>query len=672
MIRPAPHVAFCTLFMALCGGTVSLAAKALPKQDSAPLERPSPERQILHGVVLTETGVPWPDAEVELLHRSHPQLLDARHLDIVRARSDDRGRFRAEVLPGREYGAWAWDSGETAWTYRTTSFTNGLFAGSVVRLRRRDAVMHRRRIQLSGADHWKHRLPLSFELLDTWTRPILQIKVPLQSDDTLLLPPTPTGFAKLLVRGRKGRVFAVLDLPSTAKAAAAFERVENPDPETLAKFEQELGQTVQMDLGKPYPRAIRCVSRSTGKPIPGARLLWRPDTRILNLQRLATTDEHGVASFEFSESHRQLTGQKGPPGELIVQAAGFAELDRATWDLAPRPIEKQRARLAKGEVDAEMKLMTGSDLTGRLLLGESRALAHANLILYGSVRQDESTTRFGIAPRRLQTDEQGRFAVPGRDHRLVYRVTLLLDETLRSRLRKTLGLEAALGDEVLITSGLASRDRDLGDLDLSQWPRIDIQLRGADGRPARGLPVLWVDMDQRKDGGDIARFDPHHYPVRTRSDRNGCLTILTHEIQGTGLFCGDERGFVSHEIAAPASKRHHELELSLDPGLVTTGQVFGPRGDPLPNAHLSLITLRPNGASTRLCRQIAALLSVHALPLTKTRADNRGRFEITWPLRDVILDLGIYGEQRQSARMNIPFTKESDPAAFDIHIGHWR
>src|SRR5262245_46226815 len=64
------------------------------------------------GEVRDAGGRPWVSAEVVLRSRPLPGDAEAGECDEVTAKVDERGRFRADILRGRPYSAWAWTAPE--------------------------------------------------------------------------------------------------------------------------------------------------------------------------------------------------------------------------------------------------------------------------------------------------------------------------------------------------------------------------------------------------------------------------------------------------------------------------------------------------------------------------------------------------------------------------------
>lgn len=630
-------------------------------QDSA-----SQRRGRIVGVVYDKSGKPWVDANVELTHRPHSKLHETGH--VVRARTDERGRFRARIDAGKLYGAWAWQS--TGAQYRRSKFVADVVAGVPCRLEERDGPLFQRRIHVAGLSEWKDHAPLSFAAEDRRTRPVLHHPLELDESHTLTLPPLPGDGMYVSVRSATGRPIQDLYITRSVPSMLQQLRTRSPDEPSEEIAESRLRATETVQLAPPHSIAVRCIDRATKGPISGARIMLRGDTRMPEIHEVARTGEDGVARFVIaagSPGDRQRRFR----GELVVFADGYAELDHRGYKIAIHPEADQRARHEKGEVDVEFALMPGGQVRGRLLLDADTPVSNASLLLYANVAHGNGVTRFGIEPRRLVTDDDGRFLVPGRSAANAYRVSLILDRERQMALSRRIGAAAPVASEVIVHNGQSNANQDLGDIRLDEFPRIHLTVRLPDGSPARATEVLWIDMKWNIAGAGRGFFDPHRYPLRARSDRQGRVTLLTCRTDGIGIFAGDRRGFIAHETTTQSGRESLDVELVLDSNLVVTGRLLDADDKPLANASISLVGPRSLGANERLVRQASAFCSVHALRHTKARTDATGRYTLVLPMRDILLDLSVYAG-KQSSRVEVLFGKDSESKAFDIRAPNGR
>jgi hypothetical protein len=77
-----------------------------------PLIAQEPRRETAFGEIRDAGGRPFAGATLHLLYRAHPAVTEPAYGEHLQATADDRGRFRANVLAGMPYTAWAEGPGD--------------------------------------------------------------------------------------------------------------------------------------------------------------------------------------------------------------------------------------------------------------------------------------------------------------------------------------------------------------------------------------------------------------------------------------------------------------------------------------------------------------------------------------------------------------------------------
>ncbi len=128
---------------------------ALAAQDAAP--SPHASRSRLPGFVTDNAGRRVPGARVFLVSRPMPARLDLGGEDVIETQTDANGLFRADLLSGRGYTAWAlWRDGKG--TARRSQFAEGVVPGPP-RALEEDAPQVLRRVCINGLAAWEARAP---------------------------------------------------------------------------------------------------------------------------------------------------------------------------------------------------------------------------------------------------------------------------------------------------------------------------------------------------------------------------------------------------------------------------------------------------------------------------------------------------------------------------------
>lgn len=432
----------------------------------SPLAAQPAERETVFGEVRTLDREPWGAATVVLRSRPVPHL-DLGELDTVVTTTDGRGRFRAHVLPWREYTVWCRSEPDASGAYRATDPAEHVTARSGVALREAKQARRAGRVLLDGLEPWKHRAPFSYRLASAVEHEP-EARGDVDADGCVRVPPMPGASARLEILGRgEFPICAValsLDaLPErasipapvrvrievTAGSEAAFPggtyhiawrgrlpQVAVIDPSGKAEVEVAAGAKsweyvlVAHGLapGLPGPSPMGTAGPWVGQMVAGAKLrgrlliargipaagfeLWvrdgrytiRPDTHAVGVfDRVVTTDAEG--RFAITASHCASLC-------ALIPAAALAKLPQAWRGGGVHPLAWLGEFADDGDVDI-----------GDLVLTESLWLAHVKLgtpdgaPVIGGCLTFESSTGGGIGRPVVRTDRRGeaRLLLPKND-----------------------------------------------------------------------------------------------------------------------------------------------------------------------------------------------------------------------------------------------------------------
>ncbi|HEU4419925.1 MAG TPA: hypothetical protein VFT55_13415 [Planctomycetota bacterium] len=121
------------------------------------------ERENAFGTVRRADGSAWSGARVIL--RSRPvALLELGSVDTIETVTDERGRFRAGLLPWRSYTAWACGDADANGRYAATNVAQGVVARAPVQLEEGKTARWSGTLALQGLERWKDLAPFRFLL----------------------------------------------------------------------------------------------------------------------------------------------------------------------------------------------------------------------------------------------------------------------------------------------------------------------------------------------------------------------------------------------------------------------------------------------------------------------------------------------------------------------------
>lgn len=389
-------------------------------------------RRPVFGRVLSSGGKPVAGATIHLVSNLVPGLPELGGTDEISLVSDERGRFRARLLPGRGYSAWAWWTGKEGrrWTSRV---------------------------------HEAVRPGPALDLSVTTIQPEARLRP--------LVGPGGERFGKgvytlggqnFVLRRVEGLSEGEVDLPRLAGATASL-RLYDEQGVPIQAYTLQASRS----LTTLTPRARRKVRIRVvfgSEPIQGARILKNPATRWS--EQVATSDEQGEVQLSLQGYINKRTQQFRSSREFLILKPGYA----ATL------ARVQGKPSAKGELATfDVLLQRGRRVRGRWLDAEGRPVSSMPMALFTNVdrwRNGRTSLSSSPHPLVLHTDAKGRFDLAGVSRQSAWRL---------------MAFPPQAGCPVLVASSSQppGEDLDLGDLRLQDFVRMDLGVTSAEGRPIR-------------------------------------------------------------------------------------------------------------------------------------------------------------------------------------------
>jgi len=570
------------------------------------------------GRATTADGAPWSDAVVHLHYRPHPRVGDPAYGEHLVVACDERGQFRADLLVGVRYDAWAIGPIAEDGSYRISKLVHNAVARTPILLPdHREQFVRRVRVVLppswNGKETLRYRASLegsSRVPIATWLQP--------DADGVLTLPRWPDTFVLLQawtddwLAWRTG----VYVEPNRAVSYGLQFRSENPKP-TKENVRELLAQVQPLELP---PRRTRDVTlRCADAPVAGARVLHDQMPHDLQGQR---SDADGVVHTVFAHAEEQ-------PFRVPYR-----------WTILPT--EHAEQSLSPGsQRDGQppvrsVEMIPGRTLQTTVTLG-GEPLVHAPILLDGSVRSSDTSTWFGIDARVLRTDERGRLQVPGRIDKFPFRLAAVLTPAQRTELAGDDG--APVAPLAILHWGTARTPAKLGPFSLDALRPIDVQVRQPDGTPPGSTKVVCT----RVGIGDDAPSEP----IVTWTDHRGRVRLLAHERDDVLVHAITPRGAAWMRLE-PEQQR---AVLDIDERHIARFRIVDRNGAPLPNVRLHLVAASLHaGGDQEVAAAIRDLCTVNAFERNGARADQDGVVTMISPLLGSSLDCAVYVRGESKSR----------------------
>lgn len=435
----------------------------------------------MFGIARHVDGSPWKNATVRLVALPAGTYDDTA--DVVTALTDERGEFRAAVVPALEYEVRALEELGDEVRLSAPQWTRA----SPVLLEASIRVP-RLRVEFEGLEAWRDGAgDMCF-----WVGPGFRrsncVPFELQESGPTAVPTLADGVHLISVTSENGSCFF----------AARIEPQSDGAPITVAV---------------PPPRLARVrVIDEQLQPVVGARL---DATLIDRAFSVATTDDDGIAEFVLPHD----------PGCWEIRWALEACLRISKPGYESGYLQPNGGFFASSEDPQQHQLVVlarSHRPRGRLLWDADTPLGEVPLIVRGRSRllalRDGEPTRLGgpVRIERVSTDAEGAFVLDvGIKTALI--VEARLDDERRAALARRLG--TSVSPLAWAWAGaLQPQDGALGDVRIDRLRPVRITVRHADRRPA---PSARITL------GIASHPDVDEPPVeRLTADQNGSVTVL--------------------------------------------------------------------------------------------------------------------------------------------------
>lgn len=593
-------------------------------------DRPPEARRRVYGRVTDAAGKPWAGVPVHLLARPIGARADTGEPDHVVIQTDERGRFRARIVPGLDYAVWAAEGAWGAKGRRLTAVVEGVRPMSPVRLHEagpRPAV----KVDVQGIDQWSDLGPLEFRLV--WPTRSVRL-VPLRLEEgVLVVPPQPVSFFALEAVTAEGETFAsrILEESDIArgrlrwKLPAAreqtFEVVRSPGGDPVA------GATVWLKLAE-YGPFRSAWSKATGLDSRWLRIVYG-DPRTLWV-KLGVTGDDGRARVRVPE-----TGT-----EVVVTAAG-SELG---W-----------ARQSK---QTRFEIEDGMTIRGRVTFGDRPASGLRLLVRHRhQVRYKRGTRTVQFRPPVLETAADGSF------------------ELSTVRAESAVRLEAVPEPSVVALAGhrdvaparivLANLEtgkgsvHDVGPIDVAKLASVEVEVVDPDGQPSRGpFLVLRYDWGRATAPHDVGR------PIALRAGRRGRAVLLLPHGRYHVLAVADPGGHATRSFST-AELAGRPLRIALEPYRRVRVRVVDLDGGPVAGARIGT----SGGSYTHLDHMYAEVFAWNSGLLTGTTgAKGLFRFQlIPWPRQTYSIAVSLRsGAKTVHGRDRVRLSSQDPPEEIEL------
>ncbi|HHI79921.1 MAG TPA: carboxypeptidase regulatory-like domain-containing protein [Planctomycetes bacterium] len=331
----------------------------------------------------------------------------------------------------------------------------------------------------------------------------------------------------------------------------------------VARGEQKNG--VQLFVS-PGARVFGTVRDPRGDPLPGARVVLRPDANAF-LARLSERSYRWVETLSDSEGHYSLPGI--PPGRGYALTALHPEM---------APAQRRDLEILPGHaLQVDLRGTRGGVIRGRVLREGGEP---APFVRVGFAYLDLARILFSVhGGNPVRSDAEGRFELHGVGAGLV--AVTALQEGYAPPDPKTL---------LIVEGGSQTLDLVLG----KGWS-LKGRVVDENGKAMAGVSVVARNFEQPRglDLGMLARL----YPVRTTTGRDGSFVI--RGLSSTRVFVeARKRGYFPGRASRRKEQGGQLLQLILGRGGFIQGKVTGKDGIPL--ERFSVLALPKKGRRLRI------------------------------------------------------------------------
>ncbi|MAE76626.1 MAG: hypothetical protein CMJ85_07155 [Planctomycetes bacterium] len=554
------------------------------------------QRDRLLGSVNGTAGEPWVGAQVVLHSPANSLTLAAQVPDTARATTGNRGRFRAKLIRGRTYSAWAMLPGDKK---RVTAVVHELVAGRVARLVEVKDAPDRLELQVSGLDAWQKVCKVTLRAVDA-----LGVHHPIELD---------------------------------AEGAVAVDGVATPvwielrqDDATIYSTKLDLEADLRVTLPPPLRVPVRVIDAATKEPLAKARVTFGGSVHLRTARDrdralhppTAHTDENGVCTMLVPSPVRsdgkrsryyRLNFTARTPGYAMVRG-GLS--NKRGGGLRSLKDEELEAGAGTNELVLEAK--RGFTLRG-VIRGIDRASAAGLRLLCklpGTTPINKKSWSHFHTYEWTDIDSEGRYAIHGicersSDLQLALLVAPALLEGLIGEQAGKLSQSSVIWvpvDHLLLHK--ITKDPTATDIDLDKLRVVDLRLRLPDGRPAEFVSV-WTLGPWAKNlhNLDDSLLRP------TCTDRRGRCRLLSHKAEPVIVAHGENH----YHVGAAKAERG---PIDMLPFSTVAGSVVDADGNPLAGANIRIRTTSWSSIGSSL-QGVISSLNRQLLPTT---TDAKGHF----------------------------------------------
>lgn len=547
-------------------------------------QQPDPRGRVA-GWIEHEGGGRVRSATVTLLSRPLPGRADLGTADEILVRTGEDGMFRAALLHGRAYSAWA-TFRDADGVEQRTAVLEDLVPGPP-RAMRAAGTQVLRRVQLEGLANWQGHGPFA---LTAHTNTDNVAVYPLQLDEqrSAAVPTMPGPTCDFELRSNSGQLLAVWR------------------SQPLAADQREL----RLEVAAGRSLRIRVLDKA-GAPIRDAKVRHWFGYHVRDLSTvLGTTDETGSLQVVVPSKNG-----------LYV----FDDRNVCNFEITARGRQRvvKMAYLNKVEDTLEIRLDDGVDVVGRVLTADGERPRGLTLLPDCYARGADSPSGIGTPPRPVAMDDEGRFHFTGLHPRYDFRLLALLDPQLARE--QGLALRPGIASAPIAWLAVARRAEGaplrLPDLRLDRIPVANIRVTTADGLPVPGARLL------------VSSESLHHSPMTYVCDRVGRLQFPLPDGQirigayvSSGRVAGGASGGVATVLVRPPRNAGDPgidpLVLRLSPTFEVRGRIVDADGEPVSAAEVYV---------RRITLEDRALRSVALKSRVRSVSDADGGYSLTVP-----------------------------------------
>lgn len=599
---------------------------------AVPLGAQVAPREGVFGIVRDEEGRPCPGAAVELVARPWPDSCAIGNADVVRATTDARGRFRAELLPGMAYAAWAAIVREGQ-TSRATPIVERIVPRMPIVLELPPApATVLERVELTELEGWP--LPLTVEL-ESDSSPRVLIRLERVDDDSFGVGPLPGARFTLRVRNAAGVPLREVPLDGASAGRPSLE----------------------VAMGKATPTKLAVRDIETGKGVPGAKILLANGGDAL---AVGETDADGCAELLVLASNDLRCFGPG------LAMAGMQQREHAGG-------EAGWPELREGfEPQWVAHLGPSVELRGKVLAFGKPADDVALVLSEGALHFSQKNSRNLCWGRRtFALDAAGAFVVPGAMVEFPPDLVLVLGPAAIAKLPESWRSARPLVIAPWSVDPSAKEKVELPDFDLASLVPVRVRVVGSDGAPALSAEIALV--------AERNRFGRTEIP-RGVVDRSGTALLLVPPERSFALVgvVGDEYACGRLDTGRRSGEAPVEVTLTIRGPVTIRGRVVDAKGAPRdginlwmqpdPNARRGARDRdEPRGPAPAAAAVLAEGLeswSSESLPIGElqrsVRTDANGEFTVRVPSLGIAWQ--IYANDLQ-LRVD---TSEGDPEPLEI------